>query len=260
LRAADLVPPALLGPISRLRESPLREEDIAGVTGLTRGEWRELSRGFPRLPSDPGPDAARARRRLRFLVGRALQTPRHGPRFRPARPDPEPTVYVSAHIGDLRALRYMMRRHVAAASVVVTTGEERRAIAREDRDFDLRFPRDFPHAFSTRRPHRLRGALSRGSLIVAADAPDGESVRFPCLGGSVRLDPRPFRLARLAGVPCRALFLTSPAGRLTVSIGEPLPRVETTALAVFAESLARVAEESPLDVDGPTWWNWLQRP
>ena len=260
MRAADLLPRGLLRPISTLLQSANREEEIQAFTGLTREQWRELSRAFPRLGSDPGPSAARARRKLQFLIGRALQTPRHGPRFRPAPPGPEPTVYVTAHLADLRALRYLMRRHLDVASVVSTTEEEREAIAREDRTFDERVPRDFPHAFSLRRPHRLRSALSRGSLIAAADAPEGEGVRLSCLGGSVRLDRRPFRLARLAGVPCRALFLTAPAARLTVTIGEQLPREETPALAAFAEALGRVADESPLDLDGPTWWNRLRRP
>jgi hypothetical protein len=95
---------------------------------------------------------------------------------------------------------------------------------------------------------------------VAADAPEDEGVRFSCLGGSVRLDRRPFRLARLAGAPCRALFLTAPGGRLTVIIGEQLPREETPALAAFAEALGRVADELPLALDGPTWWNRLRQP
>lgn len=166
-------------------------------------------------------------------------------------------MYVTAHLGDLRSLRYLVRRHIPVATVVRTSEEEREAIAREDRVFDARAPCDFPHAFSSRHPHRLRSALRRGSLVFAADLPPDGGLAFPCLGGQIFLDPRPFRLAKLAGVPCRPLFLTAPGARLTISIGEAAPAEEAAALQDFARMLERVAGESRFEIDGPTWWSRL---
>ncbi|MGE5275819.1 MAG: hypothetical protein ACM3SU_02385 [Acidobacteriota bacterium] len=257
MRVADLLPQSLLPPLSAALTRPGRESGISRDTGLSREQWRDLGRAFPALGPDPGPAAARARRRLQFLVGRALATERHGPRFRPAPPPAEPAVYVTAHLGDLRSLRYLLRRHIPVATVVLTTEEEREAIAREDRAFDARTPRDFPHAFSSRRPHRLRRALSRGSLVFAADLPAVEGAAFPCLGGRISLDPRPIRLAKIAKVPSRPVFLTAPRGRLTITVGGDLPREEDAALQDFAGVLERVAGESPFEIDGPTWWSRL---
>jgi hypothetical protein len=260
VRAADLLPRLRLPPLSTLLPGRPREAEIARLTGLSRQQWRDLGRAFPRLGSDPGPEAARARRRLRFLVGRALRTARHAPRFDPAVPEPAPALYLTAHLGDLRSLRYLLRRFIPVATVVGTSEQERRAISNEDREFDERAPCAFPHAFSAARPHALRSALSRGSLIAAADLPAGHGIAFPCLGGWLPLDPRPFRLARLAGAPCRPLFLTAPRGVLTITVGRPLPQKETAALEEFARALDRATDQSPLDLDGPTWWNRLERP
>jgi len=257
VRVADLLPQSLLPPLSAALARPGRERGITRDTGLSRERWSDLGRLFPALGPEPGAAAARARRRLQFLVGRALATERHGPRFRPAPPPAEPTVYVTAHLGDLRSLRYLLRRHIPVATVVRTSEEEREGIAREDRAFDARFPRDFPHAFSSRHPHRLRRALSRGSLVFAADLPVSEGVAVPCLGGRISLDPRPFRLARIAKVSCRPLFLTAPHGRLTITVGDALPREEDAALRDCAAILERVAQESPFEIDGPTWWSRL---
>jgi hypothetical protein len=88
---------------------------------------------------------------------------------------------------------------------------------------------------------------------VTADQPDGHGVEVPFLGGRLRLDPRPFRLARSAGVPCRPAFLTLPRGRWTLTLGDPLPGGEEGALEAFASSLAAVAARSPLDLDGPVY-------
>lgn len=233
---------------------PGRRGDVGRDTGLSSEQWRELGRAFPGLGPDPGPAAARQRRRFRFLVGRALATDRHGPCFRPGLPPAEPAVYVTAHVGDLRSLRYLLRRHIPVATVVRTPEEEREAIALEDRAFDERMFRDFPHAFFSGRPHRLRSALRRGSLVFAADLPPDGSPPFACLGGWISLDPRPFRLARLARVACRPLFLTAPRGRLTITIGDAAPAEQAAALRDFARMLERVAGESPFEIDGPTWW------
>lgn len=113
----------------------------------------------------------------------------------------------------------------------------------------------FPHAFSANRPHRLRTALRRGSLIAAADRPRGEGRTATVLGGGIGLDPAPVRLASLARVPARPLFLTAPRGRLTVTVGEPLPPALGRTLDSFAEALARVSDESPSDWDGVTLWS-----
>jgi hypothetical protein len=224
---------------------------------LSRAAWADLGRAFPRLGADPGPEAARARRRFGFLIGRALDSERHGPVYPGGRPSRAPHVYATAHVGDLRSLRYLMRRHVALANVIRASDGDRAHILEEDRIFDVKSPHPFPHAFHYRQPHRLRAALREGSLLAAADMPEEEGTDFPCLGGSIRLDARPFRLARIAGVPCRAIFLTAPRGRLTISIGPPLPREEGAALAKFARALERAVDRSPYDIDAATWWNRL---
>ena len=259
MRPADLIPRFLLPPVSAWVGDSVGEAGIEEETGVSRAVWAEIGRAFPRLGTDPGPEAARARRRFGFLVGRALESERHGPAFSRGRPDPAPTVYATAHVGDLRGLRYLMRRHVPLANVVRTTDAERTDIIARDRVVDVEAPQPFPHAFHFRSPHRLRSALRRGSLLAAADMPEDEATEFPCLGGRIRLDARPFRLARIADVPCRAIFLTAPRGRLTVTIGAVLPADERAALAKFARALERVLDRSPFDIDAPTWWTRLGR-
>ncbi len=257
MKAADLAPRFLLPSFSSLVGIRVRDREIRSVTGLTEGQWRDLGKTFPRLGADPGRTAARARRRFGFLVGRALASRRHGPAFRDAPPPDEPTLFATAHLGDLRSLRYLLRRHIAIGNVVRATDAERAAIVPDDRASDERDPRDFPHVFYFRNPHRMRSALRRGSLMVAADLPEEGGIDFPCLGGRLPLDPRPFRLARIVGVPCRAVFLTAPAARLTVTIGPVLPSDAEAALAAFARLLERTADASPFDVDALTWWNRL---
>jgi hypothetical protein len=260
VRAADLVPRFLLPSVSALLARTPPEKYIEAVTGLPRDGWRRLARAFPRLGEDPGPEAARARRRAHFLVGRALASARHGPLWRGAPLDPRPAVYATAHVGDLRALRYLLRQRIPAANVVSTEDYDRGPIPLEDAAFDARFPGDFPHAFFSGRAHRLRAALRRGSLVIAADLAKPDARRFPCLGGELALDARPFRLARLAGVPCRALFLTAPEGRLTITAGDALPADDAEAVASFAELFARVADESPYEIDARTWAARLPAP
>jgi lauroyl/myristoyl acyltransferase len=130
----------------------------------------------------------------------------------------------------------------------------RREAERQDRLFDARHPIDFPHFFPASAVHRLRSALRRGSLILAADLPEpGDGVAVPFLGGRALVDLRPFRLARAARVPCRPAFLTLPRGRWTLTLGRVLPREEAAAVAAFASCLAEVAARSPLDLDGPVY-------
>ncbi len=252
-----LAPGRILSSVSALLGGPFQEREIRSATGLSRGQWKDLARFFPRLGADPGPAAARARRRYGRLVGRALASERDAPAFRDAPPTPEPCLYATAHIGDLRSLRYLLRPLLAIATVIDTDERSRAAGGRERPEIEERVPRDFPHVLSSREPHRLRSALERGSLIVSTDLPGEDGAEFPCLGGRIRLDPRPFRLARLARVPCRPLFLTSPGGRLTVTVGPELPAEEASALGRFAQIFAAIADETPYEIDGFTWWSRL---
>ena len=253
MKAADLVPRFLLPSVSALLARTPPDGHIEAVTGISREDWRRLGRAFPRLGEDPGPEAARARRRAHFLVGRALASARHAPRWRGGPVEPRPVLYATAHFGDLRALRYLLRTRVPVANVVSTPHYQRLDIAREDEAFDARFPGDFPHAFFSGHAHRLRAALRRGSLVITTDIPKPGAPAFPCLGGQIALDPRPFRLARLCRVPCRALFATAPDGRLTITVGDELPGDEDAALAAFAGLFARVADEAPFEIDARTW-------
>jgi hypothetical protein len=259
VRPADLIPRFLLPPVSALVGESGGPADVEEETGISRAAWVELGRAFPRLGADPGPEAARARRRFGFLVGRALDSERHGPFFPNGRPDRAPHVYATAHVGDLRSLRYLMRRHVPLANIIRAPDADRVHILERDRLVDEESPHAFPHAFHFRQPHRLRAALRSGSLLAAVDMPEEDGTEFPCLGGRIRLDARPFRLARIAEVPCRAIFLTAPRGRLTISIGPVLPREERAALAKFARALERAVNRCPYDIDAPTWWSRLGR-
>lgn len=257
MKGADFSPRFLLPALSVFLGSALREKEILAATAISPAQWRDLGRAYPRLGADPGAAAARARRRYGFLVGQALAGDPRRPAFRDAPPGPSPCLYVTAHVGDLRSLRYLMRREIPIATVVVATDAERADLANADRLFDLGMPRDFPHVLSSRQPHRLRSALRRGSLLVSADLPERDGASFPCLGGQLLLDPRPFRLARLCHVPCRPVFLTAPDNRLTITIGPELPRPEDAALAAFARALEAVCDESPFAIDASTWWNRL---
>ncbi|MGH9367966.1 MAG: hypothetical protein ACRD3M_09875, partial [Thermoanaerobaculia bacterium] len=67
MRALALEPRLLFPSLSTLLPGPLREKEIRSATGLSRTQWRELGRAFPRLGPDPGPAAARAWRRFRLL-------------------------------------------------------------------------------------------------------------------------------------------------------------------------------------------------
>ncbi|MBC8647664.1 MAG: hypothetical protein H7X85_10900, partial [Thermoanaerobaculia bacterium] len=210
MRFADALPRFLLSPTASFLTAARDDGNVEGITGLSPARWRVLGRAFPRLGPDPGTRAARARLRLEFLAGRALATQRHAPSWRGAEIERSPAMYVTAHIGDLRALRYLLRLRTAAASVIPEV-ENRERFEREDADRDARaLHPGFPHVFSATRPHRLRSALRTGSLIAAADRPADRDHAVPLLGGSLPLDVRPFRLARIAGVPVRPLFLTAP--------------------------------------------------
>jgi hypothetical protein len=224
---------------------------VRELTGIDSEQWDRLATAFPMLPARPGLHAARARQRLHRLCARALRTGRWDARLEGDPPELTPAVYVTAHFGALRALRYTLRaRGVAAAIAIGPHNLEREEGERQDRIFDARHALDFPHVFEAARVHRLRAALRRGSLLLAADLPASAAADEPLLGGRVSLDPRPLRLARAAGVPCRAAFLTLPEDGWTLTLGAALPEAEGPALEAFARLFARTAARAPWDLDG----------
>ncbi len=252
--AADLLPRSLLRAFAGLTSRLAVDRDYR-VTGLTREQWQALGRVFPQLGCDPAPRVLIARRCREFLIGRALATQRHDAVWT-LEPDLSPALFVSAHIGDARALRYLLRRRIPVASIR-PPWRTRAEFARQDAAFDRLWARPFPHVFSAAAPHALRTALKLGSLIATADTPPRGGIDARVLGGTVRLDLRPFRLARLSRVPCRPAFLTAPRGRLTVTIGDPLPVREEAALEEFGRAFAAVAAAAPFEIDGPTRWGQI---
>jgi hypothetical protein len=254
--AADLLPRFLLRPAAEVASRLAGGNGSRQIAGLEREQWRALAHAFPGLGRDPAPRVLRARRRREFLIGRALASLHHDAVWTGS-PEGGPTVFVTAHIGDVRALRYLMRRRMVIASVR-GPWQDRAKFARFDAGFDQLWPCEFPHVFSSATPHALRTALRRGSLIVTADVPDRGGFDAPLLGGTIRLDPRPFRLARLARVPCRPAFLTAPHTRLTVTVGSPLPESQHAALEEFGRVFRRVAADAPFEIDGPTRWGQLR--
>ncbi len=236
--------------VSRWTASGKRDR-VTALTGIPASDWLQIAQAFPELPPNPGPHAAQRRQKLHRLASRALATGRWKTRLEGEPPGPEPAMYVSAHVGALQALRYALRaRGVPAASVIGRFNLDRTIPARTDPIFDRRFPVDFPHALPSTHPHRLRNALKRGSLIVAADMPERESRPAAILGGRVSLDLRPFRLARAARVRCRAAFLTQPDEGWTLTISAPLPPGDDDAVDAFGRVFAAVASRAPLDLDG----------
>lgn len=238
---------------------PRGRERVRALTGIGPEEWREIAGAFPGVPTDPGPLAAHRRARLARLASRALATGRWKAALEGEAPGPEPTVYVTGHIGALQALRYVLRsRGVPVATVIGRFNLDRSVTARTDPIFDRRHPLDFPHAMPSTHPHRLASALSRGSLIVAGDLPEGPYVEAEVLGGRVRFDPRPYRLARAVGVTCRAAFLTLPDTGWTLTLGGPLPSDPNRAVADFARIFRKVAAAAPLDLDGPVYLSFAR--
>ncbi len=193
---------------------------------------------------------------LARLASRSLATGRWAVRREGDPPSVEPTVYVSAHIGSLQSLRYSLRAlGVPAGTLLGPFNLDRPEAERQDRLFDRRHPIEFPHFFPAANVHRLRTALRSGSLIAAADLPARGGQDIALLGGRIRLDPRPFRLARTAGAECRPAFLTLPDGRWTLTLGPRLPEDPVAALEAFELVFRRVASASPVDLDGVVYLN-----
>lgn len=222
-------------------------------------EWERLACAFPLLGSGVGPQAARARRELGRLCSRALRTGRWQPRLDGPAPDARPTVFLTAHFGSLSALRYCLRARGVPAAIAVGPHNFPRADQEEsDRLFDSRFPMGFPHVFEAERAHRLRTALGQGSLLVVADLPGRNAVESDLLGGRVRLDPRPIRLARVAGVRCCPAFLSLPEAGWTLTVGPELPPDEGPALGMFGRIYANVAARAPWDLDGVVYRSFVE--
>jgi hypothetical protein len=233
-----------------------RAERVRALTGVSRDRWQRLAAIYSGLPEDPGPLAARQRRDLGRRASRALGSGRWNLLLDGPAPDPAPCVYVTGHIGSLQVLRYALRaRGIPAATVLGPHNRDRAAAAAQDRVFDRKHGLPFPHALASSEVHRLRSALKQGSLIAAADLPEHDGVTFRLLGGPLSVDPRPFRLARAAGVPCRAAFATLPSGRWTLTIGPVLAGDDAAACAAFARAFAEAAVKSPTDLDGVVYGN-----
>jgi hypothetical protein len=262
-----LAPRAVIRWVARARPDPTPEE-IVEWTGLGEGSWNEMAGLFPGLGPRPGPDAARHRRSFGLLGENALSRGSSRVRWLPERPPPDPTLYLTLHLGDIRLLRYLLRlAGIPAATIVDETQLGNPKVLAENRRIDRRRPHALPHSVFSGEPHRLRSALRHGSLLAAVDrihppAPGkGTADRtFPFLGGLLTVDLSVLRLARLAGVPARPLFVTIPGERLTVTVGEPLPRDREAAGACFGDLADAVARDCPAAFDGYTHRFLLRRP
>jgi len=234
-------------------------KQVEKLTGLDEDTWRRMAGIFPRLGGDPGPAAARRRRELALLAAHTLAPGSRRVFWQPARPGAEPTLYLTIHLGDLRVLRYLLRlAGIPAATVVDETHLRNRDGRRDDAIVDRLRSHAFPHLVFAGDVHRLRSVLGKGgSLIAAIDRIHAPAKRrpereIPFLGGRLILDLSALRLARLARVPARPLFLSAPGRRLTVSVGEPLPPDPEEAARRFGDRADAVARDSPADFDGFT--------
>ena len=262
-----LAPRAAIRWIARARPEPTSGQ-IGEWTGLGEGAWSEMARLFPALGPRPGPDAARHRRSFGLLGENALNRGSRRVRWVPERPAPDPTLYLTLHLGDLRLLRYLLRlAGIPAATIVDETQLGNPLVLAENRRIDRRRAHALPHSLFSGEPHRLRSALKAGSLVAAVDrihapAPGrGAADRIvPFLGGRLAIDLSVLRLAGIAAVPARPIFLTIPGERLTVTVGEPLPEDPGEAGARFGRLADAVARDSPADFDGYTHRFLLQTP
>jgi hypothetical protein len=256
---ADAVPSAGIRWLARICPDPPPKR-VAEITGLHVEQWDALTRVFPLLGKNAGLRAARARRTFALLARHALARTKPEPRWDPAAPSPDPALYLTIHIGNLRILRYFLRASgIPAATIVDETHIDSARWKIPNDAIDRRFPHDFPHTLFSAEPHRLRSALRGGSLIAPVDrvhppppgAPD-RAFPIPFLGGTLEIDPAPLRLARIAGVPARGIFVTAPKERLTITVGKDLPGDPAQAAVQFGNLLDDVARSSPADFDGYT--------
>ena len=236
---------------------PPTPEQIEERTGLDEAAWRGMAELFPRLGTAPGAGAARRRRELALFAAHALTPDSRRVDWRPARPGPEPTLFMTIHLGDLRVLRYLLRlTGIPAATIVDETHLGDTAGRADDAMVDRLRPHSFPHLIFAGHSHRLRSALRRGSLIAAIDRIHAPAPGRPrpelaidFLGGRLILDLSALRLGRLARVPARPIFISAPRRRLTVSVGDPLPDDPGEAGRRFGELAGAVARDSPADFD-----------
>ena len=235
-------------------------EAVAAITGLEESRWTEMSGLFPLLGSCPGRDAARQRRSLGLLAGNALSRNSRRIVWRPGRPDPDPALYFTIHLGNVRLLRYFLRlAGIAVATIVDATHLADPRVRAQNAWIDRRRPIAFPHVVFAGEVHRLRSALRRGSLMAAVDrihrpmpGKGGEDRVVPFLGGRLTLDLSALRLARIARVPVRPIFLTLPGERLTITVGDPLPADADRAGERFGALADAAARASPADFDAYT--------
>ena len=256
---ADVLPRGVVRAIARFWPSPPRGR-IESLTGIAEADWRRFGEIFPALGPDPGRQAARARRAFTLVAWHELSRKRPRPRWDPAPPPASPGLFVTAHVGNLRMLRYFLRAaRIPTATIVDETHLGRTTYGAMNGWIDARFPAPVPHTFWSGEPHRLRRALATGSLLAAIDrihrpppgAPD-RSERVAFLGGTLDVELAAFRLARLAAVPVRPVFVTAPRARLRITVGDPLPPEATEAARSFGALLDRVTRASPGDFDGFT--------
>ena len=258
-RLVRVAPRAAIQWVARALPEPTPEQ-VAEWTRLDEGAWHALAVIFPRLGARPGRDAARHRRALGLLGANAVVANSRRVRWKPARPNPAPTLYLTIHLGNIRLLRYLLRLAGIPAATIVDETQLGNEMARaENTRIDRRRPHALPHTFLSGESQRLRSALKQGSLIAAIDrihapAPGGGQADrvVPFLGGLLTVDLSVLRLARLAGVPARPIFVTIPGERLTVTTGDPLPGDLDEAGTRFGELAAAVAGDSPADFDGFT--------
>ena len=211
-----------------------REQRVRALTGMSLERWRQLASLYPGLPEDPGWPAAPS-----TPGPRAARLPRPGERpLEPAtggsRAGPRARVYVTAHIGSLQVLRYALRaRGIPAATVLGPHNLERAAAARAGPH--VRPPASRCLSRTPVRPrevHRLRTALKRGSLIVAADLPERGGVAFRRFSADrVRAGSAAVPPGARGRSPVPGGLPTLPAGRWTLTIGPELGADDPAACA-----------------------------
>jgi lauroyl/myristoyl acyltransferase len=199
----------------------------------------------------------RARRALRSsewktrILGVVMNTATADPVFPPFEldgplPDPHrPTVFVSLHVGAMPALGAFLR----------SLPLEVAALHR----LEWRLPSTLVDVYVARNEtarvvafHRAVTALRGGGHVFIPM--EGDAIRVPLLGGSLRMTRGPFALARLTGAPIVPLLARWDGGRARIHAGRPVAAArdeEGMALAV-ARQLERYLGAYPSEID-----DWL---